>query len=165
MTRERVEPGIWRRGEVFEITWRDAQAKQRRKTVQGGRGLRTPQIARVSWAGERANPRPASRGRLEAAVQRIIDDPSAKAFGRLRAVNQLAAIRAERRARVQAEVDAEVNEVFARARRAHADRALGWLQEHHLQQADRADAPLPSGRQEAAPALAARPWLRPKPGF
>ena len=37
MTRERVEPGIWRRGEVvFEITWRDAQAKQRRKTVQGG---------------------------------------------------------------------------------------------------------------------------------
>ena len=36
MTRERVEPGTWRRGEVFEITWRDAQAKQRRKTVQGG---------------------------------------------------------------------------------------------------------------------------------
>jgi hypothetical protein len=36
MTRERVEPGIWRRGEVFEITWRDAQGKQRRKTVQGG---------------------------------------------------------------------------------------------------------------------------------
>jgi hypothetical protein len=36
MTRERVAPGIWRRGEVFEITWRDAQGKQRRKTVQGG---------------------------------------------------------------------------------------------------------------------------------
>jgi hypothetical protein len=36
MTRERVEPGIWRRGEVFEITWRDAQGKQRRKTGQGG---------------------------------------------------------------------------------------------------------------------------------
>ena len=36
MTRERVEPGFWRRGEVFEITWRDAQGKQRRKTVQGG---------------------------------------------------------------------------------------------------------------------------------
>jgi hypothetical protein len=36
MTRERVEPGIWRRGEVFAITWRDAQGKQRRKTVQGG---------------------------------------------------------------------------------------------------------------------------------
>ena len=36
MTRERVEPGIWRRGEAFEITWRDAQGKQRRKTVQGG---------------------------------------------------------------------------------------------------------------------------------
>jgi hypothetical protein len=36
MTRERVEPGIWRRGEVFEITWRDAQGKQCRKTVQGG---------------------------------------------------------------------------------------------------------------------------------
>jgi len=36
MTRERVEPGIWRRGEVFEIIWRDAQGKQRRKTVQGG---------------------------------------------------------------------------------------------------------------------------------
>ena len=36
MTRERVEPGIWRRGEVFEITWRDAQGKQLRKAVQGG---------------------------------------------------------------------------------------------------------------------------------
>jgi len=36
MTRERVDPGIWRRGKVFEITWRDAQDKQRRKTVQGG---------------------------------------------------------------------------------------------------------------------------------
>jgi len=36
MTRERVEPGIWRRGEVFEITWRDAQGKQRRNPVQGG---------------------------------------------------------------------------------------------------------------------------------
>jgi hypothetical protein len=36
MTRERVEPGIWRRGEAFEITWRDARGKQRRKTVQGG---------------------------------------------------------------------------------------------------------------------------------
>ena len=36
MTRERVEPGIWRRREVFEITWRDAQGKQRRKTGQGG---------------------------------------------------------------------------------------------------------------------------------
>jgi hypothetical protein len=36
MTRERVEPGTWRRGEVFDITWRDAQGKQHRKTVQGG---------------------------------------------------------------------------------------------------------------------------------
>jgi hypothetical protein len=36
MTRERVEPGIWRRGEVFEITWRDAEGKQRGKSVQGG---------------------------------------------------------------------------------------------------------------------------------
>jgi hypothetical protein len=36
MTRERVEPGIWRRGEIFEITWRDAQGNQRRRTVQGG---------------------------------------------------------------------------------------------------------------------------------
>lgn len=44
MTRERVEPGIWRRGEAFEITWRDAQGKQRRKTVQGGGplGRRSP---------------------------------------------------------------------------------------------------------------------------
>jgi hypothetical protein len=52
---------------------------------------------------------------LEAAVQRIIDDPSATAADLLRAVNQLAAMRAERRARVQAEVDAEVNEVMATA--------------------------------------------------
>jgi hypothetical protein len=36
MTRERVEPGIWRRGEAFEITWRDAEGKQRGKSVQGG---------------------------------------------------------------------------------------------------------------------------------
>jgi hypothetical protein len=36
MTRERVAPGIWRRGEVFEITWRDAEGKQRGKSVQGG---------------------------------------------------------------------------------------------------------------------------------
>jgi hypothetical protein len=36
MTRERVEPGIRRGGETFEITWRDAEAKQRGKSVQGG---------------------------------------------------------------------------------------------------------------------------------
>ncbi|HEY6878063.1 MAG TPA: hypothetical protein VI299_08580 [Polyangiales bacterium] len=39
--RVKVEPGIWkRRGadgrDVFEITWRDAEGKQRRKTVAGG---------------------------------------------------------------------------------------------------------------------------------
>src|SRR5262249_37740380 len=34
--RERVEPGIWRRGSTHEITSRDAQGKQRRRTVKGG---------------------------------------------------------------------------------------------------------------------------------
>lgn len=39
--RERVEPGIWKRRdregrEVFEITWRDTEQKQRRRRVQGG---------------------------------------------------------------------------------------------------------------------------------
>ena len=36
MTGERVEPGIWRRGEAFEITGRDAEGKQRGNSVQGG---------------------------------------------------------------------------------------------------------------------------------
>jgi hypothetical protein len=38
MAPERVkgEPGIWQRGDVFEITFRDAQGKQRRRTFRGG---------------------------------------------------------------------------------------------------------------------------------
>ena len=37
--RVKVEPGIWRRGDTFEITWRDAQGKQRRRTVRAnGKG-------------------------------------------------------------------------------------------------------------------------------
>lgn len=39
-TRERVESGIWRRttgsGEVYEVTFRDAEGRQRRQTVNGG---------------------------------------------------------------------------------------------------------------------------------
>ena len=34
--RVKVEPGIWQRGDVYEITFRDAQGKQRRRTVAGG---------------------------------------------------------------------------------------------------------------------------------
>jgi integrase len=34
--RTKVEPGIWQRGDTLEITFRDAQGKQRRKTVPGG---------------------------------------------------------------------------------------------------------------------------------
>jgi integrase len=34
--RVRVEPGIWRRGDTFEITFRDVQGKQRRRTIDGG---------------------------------------------------------------------------------------------------------------------------------
>jgi integrase len=34
--RERVEPGIWRRGDRLEITWRDGTGKQRRRVVNGG---------------------------------------------------------------------------------------------------------------------------------
>jgi integrase len=36
IARERVEPGIWRRGDTYEITFRDAQGKQRRRVVDGG---------------------------------------------------------------------------------------------------------------------------------
>jgi integrase len=36
IARERVEPGVWRRGDRLEITWRDSQGKQRRRTVEGG---------------------------------------------------------------------------------------------------------------------------------
>jgi integrase len=34
--RVKVEPGIWQRGDVYEITFRDTQGKQRRRTVRGG---------------------------------------------------------------------------------------------------------------------------------
>jgi integrase len=34
--RVKVELGIWQRGDVYEITFRDAQGKQRRRTVKGG---------------------------------------------------------------------------------------------------------------------------------
>jgi Phage integrase central domain len=34
--RVKVEPCIWQRGGVYEITFRDAQGKQRRRTVEGG---------------------------------------------------------------------------------------------------------------------------------
>jgi integrase len=34
--RIKVEPGIWLRGKVYEITWRDALGKQRRRKVDGG---------------------------------------------------------------------------------------------------------------------------------
>jgi hypothetical protein len=37
IVREKVEPGIWRRqtkhGEVYEVTWRDAEGRQRRSKV------------------------------------------------------------------------------------------------------------------------------------
>jgi integrase len=34
--RVKIEQGIWQRGGVYEITFRDAQGKQRRRTVEGG---------------------------------------------------------------------------------------------------------------------------------
>jgi integrase len=43
--RERVEPGVWRRGDTYEITFRDAQGKQRRRTVQGGLMAARKQLA------------------------------------------------------------------------------------------------------------------------
>jgi integrase len=36
IARERVEPGVWRRGDRLEIAWRDGQGKQRRRVVDGG---------------------------------------------------------------------------------------------------------------------------------
>jgi integrase len=36
IARVRVEPGVWQRGDKCEITWRDAQGKQRRRVVAGG---------------------------------------------------------------------------------------------------------------------------------
>jgi hypothetical protein len=35
MTHERGEPGIWRRGEAFEITWRDAHGAMPRARCVG----------------------------------------------------------------------------------------------------------------------------------
>ena len=61
-TRVRVEPGIWRRGDTYEITFRDANGKQRRRVVDGGilaaRKALTTEIAKRT-TGERvaADPR------------------------------------------------------------------------------------------------------------
>jgi integrase len=38
-TRTRVEEGIWQRGKVLEVTYRDAQGIQRRRTVPNGGGI------------------------------------------------------------------------------------------------------------------------------
>jgi integrase len=60
--RERVEPGIWQRGDRFEITWRDAQGKQRRRVVDGGimaarKALATEIAKRTSGERAPADPR------------------------------------------------------------------------------------------------------------
>jgi hypothetical protein len=66
IVREKVEPGIWRRqtkhGEVYEVTWRDAEGKQRRAKVDGGimvarRELRERQGQRDRGERHTANPR------------------------------------------------------------------------------------------------------------
>ena len=66
IVRERVEPGIWRRqtvhGPVLEITYRDADGKQRRQKVTGGildarKQLREAQGKRDRGERVTANPR------------------------------------------------------------------------------------------------------------
>lgn len=99
--RERVEPGVWRRGDAYEITFRDAQGKQRRRTVKGGlmaarkelateiakrgRGERAPADPRLTlgraadaWYAEHveANLRPASRSAARSSLKHL-----RKAFG------------------------------------------------------------------------------------
>jgi integrase len=99
--RVRVEPGIWRRGDTLEITFRDAQGKQRRRTVDGGimaartalateiakrtSGERPPADPRLTlnraadaWYDEHvvANLRPASRSSARSSLKHL-----RKAFG------------------------------------------------------------------------------------
>jgi integrase len=66
IVREKVEPGIWRRrtrnGDVLEITYRDAEGKQRREKVAGGilaarKQLREAQGKRDRGERVTANPR------------------------------------------------------------------------------------------------------------
>ncbi|MEN3282084.1 MAG: hypothetical protein V7607_3224 [Solirubrobacteraceae bacterium] len=52
-SRERVEPGIWRRGERLEITWRDSAGKQRRRVVDGV-GIMAARTALATEIGKRA---------------------------------------------------------------------------------------------------------------
>jgi hypothetical protein len=60
MTRERVEPGIWRRGEAFEITWRDAQGTQRRRLCRAASrplGRRSPMPSKRDRGERTSDPR------------------------------------------------------------------------------------------------------------
>jgi integrase len=62
-TRTRIEEGIWRRGKALEVTYRDAQGIQRRRTVPNGGGilaarrLRTELTARRDRGERDADPR------------------------------------------------------------------------------------------------------------
>src|SRR4051812_17172945 len=60
--RERVEPGIYRRGDKYDIYWRDSQGKQRMKAVKGGitvarKALRAEQARRDRGEHVTADPR------------------------------------------------------------------------------------------------------------
>jgi integrase len=62
LTRTRVEQGVWKRGDMYEITWRDSAGKQRRRKVEGGllaaRNELAKEVAKRSMgAAVSANPR------------------------------------------------------------------------------------------------------------
>lgn len=148
--RVKVEPGVWKRGEVLEITWRDAQGKQRRRKVDGGiiaarralkaeqarrdRGervgadprLRFEQAADAWLAGPVATLRPNTRSTYRGAV----DNQLRKRIGRRRlddiTADDLARVVAEMRAAGLSEWTISGALMVAGQVFRHAARRLGW---------------------------------------
>jgi hypothetical protein len=64
--REKVEPGIWRRhtanGSILEVTYRDAEGKQRREKVDGGILAARKQLRKAQASATVANVSPPTHG-------------------------------------------------------------------------------------------------------